>query len=119
MSTSICVYLKLATGKEPTGTEMTSEDDEDEAGGTTAATDADKMTSDERRQYNERAKRSVRRKTHSPKRVQKGPPEVPILDERYAASLLEYYSKHKPYYPVADADVNKHGEVEVCMLTCI
>ena len=88
--------------------EMTSEEDEEE---NTENEKLVNLNSDERRVYSsEKAKRSVRRKTHSPKRVQKA--EMPILDERYAASLLEYYSKHKPYYPGVDGDLSKAMEVE-------
>lgn len=104
--------FQLVGGKEHASTEMTSDDDEEDAGGSgTAGAEGDKLSGEERRHYSEK-KRSVRRKTHSPKRVQKCPPELPILDERYAASLLEYYSKHKPYYPVSEGDFNKHGEAE-------
>jgi len=103
--------------KEHAGMEMTSEDDDDEPGSSSViAADVDNGA-EERRLFNEKNKRSVRRKTHSPKRVQKGPPqEMPILDERYAASLLEYYSKHKPYYPVSETEFNKQVESEVAMV---
>ena len=68
------------------------------------------MTAEEKQQYADRVKRSYRRKTQSPKRHIH--PEMPILDERYAASLLEYYSKHKPYYP-GEMDGTRHTELEV------
>lgn len=68
------------------------------------------MNTDEKQQYADRVKRSYRRKTQSPKRHVH--PEMPILDERYAASLLEYYSKHKPYYP-GEADGTRHMELEI------
>ena len=68
------------------------------------------MNADEKQQYADRVKRSYRRKTQSPKRHIH--PEMPILDERYAASLLEYYSKHKPYYP-GEMDGTRHVELEV------
>lgn len=104
----------MVGAKEHPSIEMTSEDDEDDTGGPSViAADSDKLGAEERRSYSEKSKRSVRRKTHSPKRVQKGPPEMPILDERYAASLLEYYSKHKPYYPVSETEFSKHVEAEV------
>ncbi|WAR05348.1 hypothetical protein MAR_020717 [Mya arenaria] len=100
------------SGKE-VGVEMTSDDDEeDQSHVAPLAVETEKtlsLSADERRQLAEK-KRSVRRKTHSPKRVQKAA-EMPILDERYAASLLEYYSKHKPYYPV-DPDLSRQMEVE-------
>ena len=101
------------TGKEHgVAGEMMSEEEEEEMAG-----DADKlMNSEERRAYTDKVKRSVRRKTHSPKRVQKA--DLPILDERYAASLLEYYSKHKPYYP-GDGDFSRTMDLDslkVCML---
>ena len=101
--------------KEHAGMEMTSEDDDDEPGSSSViAADVDNGA-EERRLFNEKNKRSVRRKTHSPKRVQKGPPqEMPILDERYAASLLEYYSKHKPYYPVSETEFNKQECTTQC-----
>ena len=67
------------------------------------------MTPEEKQQYADRVKRSYRRKTQSPKRHIH--PEMPILDERYAASLLEYYSKHKPYYP-GEMDGTRHAELE-------
>ena len=66
------------------------------------------LNSDDKQQY--AVKRSYRRKTQSPKRHVH--PEIPILDERYAASLLEYYSKHKPYYP-GEADGTRHMELEM------
>lgn len=89
---------------------MSTEEEEEDP---TAAGEHDKLVvnTEERRGYSEKAKRAVRRKTHSPKRHQKQPAEMPILDERYAASLLEYYSKHKPYYPV-DSDIGRHIEAE-------
>ena len=68
------------------------------------------LNNDDKQQYADRVKRSFRRKTQSPKRHIH--PEIPILDERYAASLLEYYSKHKPYYP-GEADGTRHVELEM------
>lgn len=84
------------------------EEDEDPATAVPGSEQEKLATSEERR---DKAKRAVRRKTHSPKRHQKQQAEMQILDERYAASLLEYYSKHKPYYPV-DTEFSRHMETE-------
>ena len=103
---------KAATNKDPTVLpDMTSEEDEVEE--VVGDTEKLMLNNEERRMYtaDNKGKRSVRRKTHSPKRVQQKV-EMPILDERYAASLLEYYSKHKPYYPGTEADMAKTMEVD-------
>ncbi|KAH3868407.1 uncharacterized protein LOC127867764 [Dreissena polymorpha] len=103
---------QMSVPKDNAVTDLTTDDDEEEAAAMLQqAAEAEKALQhlEHSRQLSEK-KRSVRRKTHSPKRVQKAP-EMPILDERYAASLLEYYSKHKPYYPV-DTEFNKHMEEE-------
>ncbi|XP_045207522.2 mucin-17-like isoform X2 [Mercenaria mercenaria] len=91
--------------------EMMSTEEEEEDTAATGEHEKVIVNTEERRGYTEKAKRAVRRKTHSPKRHQKQTAEMPILDERYAASLLEYYSKHKPYYPV-DSDFSRHMEAE-------
>lgn len=106
------IYLQVTPLKDQVAVPemMSTEEEEEEAA---IAMEQEKLiaSSEERRSYSEKAKRAVRRKTHSPKRHQKQPTEMPILDERYAASLLEYYSKHKPYYPV-DSEFSRHMEAE-------
>jgi len=95
--------------------EIGSDDEEEEASHIIpVAADKSHMNNEERRQLAEK-KRSVRRKTHSPKRVQKS---SEILDERYAASLLEYYSKHKPYYGV-DPETARQLEAEAAKVDCV
>ncbi|KAL4229004.1 hypothetical protein ACF0H5_012042 [Mactra antiquata] len=99
------------TGKETSNLPdiMSGEEEEEDQTTSAVVTEQEKLITPEERR--EKAKRAVRRKTQSPKRHQKQQAEMPILDERYAASLLEYYSKHKPYYPV-DTDFSRHIEAE-------